>query len=89
MENKFTSKDNIIDSWLQENGDPEITKQVEREAEELMENYQELEEAKKQYEEETRNFYSEEDMRSAYNFGMFAVTTGRNFSDWIKTYKKK
>lgn len=36
MENKFTSKDNIIDSWLHENGYEEITKQVEREAEELM-----------------------------------------------------
>jgi hypothetical protein len=35
MENKFTSKDNIIDSWLHENGYEEITKQVEREAEEI------------------------------------------------------
>jgi len=31
-------KNNIIDEWLKENGDPEITKQVEREAEELMKN---------------------------------------------------
>jgi len=35
MENKFTSKDNIIDSWLHENGYEETTKQVEREAEEI------------------------------------------------------
>lgn len=29
-------KANIIDTWLEKNGDPEISKQVEREAEELM-----------------------------------------------------
>ena len=36
--------ENIIDTWLEKNGNPEITKQVEKEAEEL-----ELEEAAKKY----------------------------------------
>jgi len=37
MKNVFPKPD-IITSWLEENGDPEITKQVEREAKELMKN---------------------------------------------------
>jgi hypothetical protein len=39
---------NIIDEWLTEHGDPEITKQVEREAEELMKD-KELEDAAENY----------------------------------------
>lgn len=33
---KFTKKNNIIDAWLEKNGDPIIEKKVEEEAEELM-----------------------------------------------------
>ncbi len=33
--------------------------------------------------------YTEKDLRDAYNYGMFAVTSGRNFNDWFKNFKKK
>ena len=33
--------------------------------------------------------FTEEDLRQAYNYGMFAVTSGRNFNDWFKNFKKK
>jgi hypothetical protein len=32
--------------------------------------------------------YTEEDLRRAYNYGMFAVTSGRSFSDWFKERNK-
>jgi len=32
--------------------------------------------------------YTEKDLRDAYNYGMFAVTSGRNFNDWFKERKK-
>jgi hypothetical protein len=33
--------------------------------------------------------YTEEDLRRAYNYGMFAVTSGRSFSDWFKERNKQ
>lgn len=33
--------------------------------------------------------FNEDDLREAYFQGMYAVTSGRNFNDWFKTYKKK
>jgi hypothetical protein len=33
--------------------------------------------------------FTEDDMRRAYSYGMFAVTTGRNFKDWFINYKSK
>lgn len=33
--------------------------------------------------------YTEKDLRDAYNYGMFAVASGRNFNDWFKNFKKK
>ena len=38
---------------------------------------------------QAERMYTEEDLRQAYNYGMFAVTTGRNFKDWFTNYKKK
>ena len=38
---------------------------------------------------QSKRMYSEEDLRQAYNYGMFAVTSGRNFKDWFTNYKKK
>lgn len=35
-----------------------------------------------------QSLFNEDDLREAYNMGMFAVTSGRNFSDWFKQYKK-
>ena len=34
------------------------------------------------------HMYTEEDLRRAYNYGMFAVTSGRSFSDWFKERNK-
>ena len=36
-----------------------------------------------------KQLFAEEDLRQAYNYGMFAVTSGRNFKDWFTNYKKK
>lgn len=36
-----------------------------------------------------QRMFSEDDLREAYSMGMFAVTSGRNFNDWFKQYKKK
>ena len=38
---------------------------------------------------QVKRMYTEEDLRQAYNYGMFAVTSGRNFKDWFTNYKKK
>jgi hypothetical protein len=38
---------------------------------------------------QAERLYSEDDMRRAYSYGMFAVTTGRNFKDWFINYKSK
>ena len=38
---------------------------------------------------QAKKMYTEEDLRQAYNYGMFAVTTGRNFKDWFTNYKSK
>ena len=38
---------------------------------------------------QAKRMYTEEDLRQAYNYGMFAVTSGRNFKDWFTNYKKK
>ena len=46
-----------------------------------------LEQAKEM--EKQKQGYSEEDLRQAYNYGMFAVTSGRNFKDWFTNYKSK
>ena len=35
-----------------------------------------------------KRMYSKEDLRRAYNYGMFAVTSGRSFSDWFKERNK-
>lgn len=51
---------NIINDWLEKNGDPQITKQVEQEARELC---------------EQERMYSEEDMREAYKYGKIWDTT--------------
>jgi hypothetical protein len=39
--------------------------------------------------EQTEKLFTEDDMRRAYSYGMFAVTTGRNFKDWFINYKSK
>ena len=39
--------------------------------------------------EQSEKLFTEEDMRRAYSYGMFAVTTGRNFKDWFTNYKSK
>ena len=36
-----------------------------------------------------KQLFTEEDLRQAYNYGMFAVTSGRNFKDWFTNYKSK
>ena len=41
------------------------------------------------YNEQTERMYTEEDLRRAYNYGMFAVTSGRSFSDWFKERNKQ
>jgi len=33
--------------------------------------------------------FNESDLRTAYNYGMFAVTSGRSFKDWFANYKSK
>jgi hypothetical protein len=38
---------------------------------------------------QAERMYTEDDMRRAYSYGMFAVTTGRNFKDWFINYKSK
>jgi hypothetical protein len=38
---------------------------------------------------QAERMYTEDDMRMAYSYGMFAVTTGRNFKDWFINYKNK
>jgi hypothetical protein len=37
---------------------------------------------------QAERMYTEEDLRRAYNYGMFAVTSGRSFSDWVKERNK-
>jgi hypothetical protein len=39
--------------------------------------------------EQSEKLFTEDDMRRAYSYGMFAVTTGRNFKDWFTNYKSK
>jgi hypothetical protein len=39
--------------------------------------------------EQSEKLFTEDDMRRAYSYGMFAVTTGRNFKDWFINYKNK
>jgi len=38
---------------------------------------------------QSEKLFTEDDMRRAYSYGMFAVTTGRNFKDWFINYKSK
>ena len=94
---KTEEQGNMITEWLEKNGNPEILKQVEKEAEELeLQHY-----AKKYYNNfdkrkeefafldgarwQKSRMYTEEDMRLAFEVGRnFQLTGENNFNEILK-----
>lgn len=80
---RFANKEsNIISDWLKENGDPEITKQVEQEAEELCRQETVWAQERSYSEEEVYHILCE---HTAELFKGSKVT----LSEWFEKFKKK